>query len=303
MKLLTKLQLFCTLAVYLLIGTVTTVNAQICPEVEDISATAVSTMGVTFEWDTDPLVNNYSVDILKNGIMEVVNQTIPYSPISASYDYVPSIPMLPGDEIIVEVRSNCSSGPTSSWTETFELYGVIATVEDIYVGSMPEEYTGSCPDFQYYIGSGNEREGWLKWDVQYCWNEPEIYECIVAPEPGEHRTYMFKDDLRICNEAESISETSDTRGKVGADITNAQLSPNPLVENGMVEFDLNRDTNVAIDITDISGSSLYHKITEEALSAGRHQVEVNRNDLQPGIYILRIRTNQSIKMVKFSIAY
>jgi len=277
-----------------------------CPEAENVIVTEVTPTELTIEWEVDPSVPVYAVDVAKNGIPQIAQAAPQYSGSSAFYTYTSSVAFEDDDIVEFTVHSICGNF-SSGTTETYHFTG-IATVEDIYEGEMPDAYTGNCEKADYYVFNNRDTYGWNKLKVKECWyadynddnhtDDSEILKCLF--EIG-YTNVFYKGVERPCS-GHHVAASGEER-RITSDILDVILSPNPLIDVGQVEFTLLKETKVSIDITDISGSSLYHEVTEEALNAGQHQFMINRNHLQPGMYFIRIHSSQSTELVKFSIAY
>ncbi len=80
------------------------------------------------------------------------------------------------------------------------------------------------------------------------------------------------------------------------------ISPNPFRENLAVHFELEYSSFVALEIIDLSGKILYE--LKKKLGIGEHRVNLvtNENQLSPGIYFVKIKTENGIaakKVIRF----
>jgi len=70
-------------------------------------------------------------------------------------------------------------------------------------------------------------------------------------------------------------------------LSSVSVFPNPASENAVVDFTLNTQSDVVMVLTDVSGRMIWQ--SEEAmLSAGRHSMTINVEELSAGLYTLRI---------------
>ena len=67
-----------------------------------------------------------------------------------------------------------------------------------------------------------------------------------------------------------------------------------MVDYGIIEFDLEQTSDVAIQIFNLQGKQLYNR-TWQYLSAGFHQLNLPVNTLTPGTYHLVLSNKQGRK--------
>lgn len=82
----------------------------------------------------------------------------------------------------------------------------------------------------------------------------------------------------------------DERGVAAAGV---DLSPNPTSEWCTVTVTMFTESNVAIDVVDITGTTVY-AITEAGLAAGTHSVRIPVQQLASGPYIVRVATDNGV---------
>jgi hypothetical protein len=91
----------------------------------------------------------------------------------------------------------------------------------------------------------------------------------------------------------SISEVEDIYSRI---------YPNPFVSDLYILFELNNRENTTIQLFDLKGS-LIRVIHQGVLNAGMHKVSRNFEDLNSGIYLLKIKTSSGVskteKLIKF----
>ncbi|MBL0051113.1 MAG: T9SS type A sorting domain-containing protein [Bacteroidetes bacterium] len=72
-------------------------------------------------------------------------------------------------------------------------------------------------------------------------------------------------------------------------VTLVQAKPNPALENCVISFHLSSSTNVNLSLYDLSGK-LIKTITNREFSKGVNQQLINLQDVEAGVYTLRIST-------------
>ncbi|MGB4847237.1 MAG: T9SS type A sorting domain-containing protein, partial [Saprospiraceae bacterium] len=79
------------------------------------------------------------------------------------------------------------------------------------------------------------------------------------------------------------------------------IYPNPASLNTTIQYDLKEDADVNIDLCDLFG---YHirAVTKEKELKGIHIHSVDAGNLNPGIYIFKVRINQEIFVRKIMIS-
>jgi hypothetical protein len=91
----------------------------------------------------------------------------------------------------------------------------------------------------------------------------------------------------------SISEVEDIYSRI---------YPNPFVSDLYILFELNNRENTTIQLFDLKGS-LIRVIHQGVLNAGMHKISRNFEDLNSGIYLLKIKTSSGVskteKLIKF----
>ena len=76
-----------------------------------------------------------------------------------------------------------------------------------------------------------------------------------------------------------------------------EVYPNPVTSKATVSFNLKNDAFVKIDVLDITGRKI--KTTASALlREGANQIEISREGLASGIYVLRILKDKQVTTTK-----
>lgn len=83
----------------------------------------------------------------------------------------------------------------------------------------------------------------------------------------------------------------------GENIASLSVSPNPTWGQARISFELLESGRLHIDLLDISGR-VVKNIKSGKLDAGPHQLDVNINDLDNGLYLVRLSTSQSVQTIR-----
>ncbi len=82
---------------------------------------------------------------------------------------------------------------------------------------------------------------------------------------------------------------------------NIKVYPNPMNGIGFIEIDANQNENVSMELFDITGRSVKKLVDKKPLLIGKNTVEINLEDLQNGMYVLKLNTANSEEKIKISI--
>jgi len=109
------------------------------------------------------------------------------------------------------------------------------------------------------------------------------------------RNYLFEDfqHIPIIN---ACNTTSTTNFDPVPNIT-VNSFPNPFYNQFTVELTTDRSETVRIDVADVVGK-MVKSVTNRSLSRGTHQIPVSGNDLNPGIYFVRVQLGKAVKTVR-----
>ena len=72
-----------------------------------------------------------------------------------------------------------------------------------------------------------------------------------------------------------------------------QIYPNPFVANATIEFNLNKEENIAINVFDVTGK-LVQNIPNTVYSVGNHKINVDGHGLEGGLYYVNIVAESGI---------
>jgi hypothetical protein len=76
--------------------------------------------------------------------------------------------------------------------------------------------------------------------------------------------------------------------------------PNPVVDKLTLRFNLEASSSVSVDIYDITGDKV-RSINDNYFSAGKNSMEIDRGNLNSGIYILKLNTGTSNGVMKITV--
>ncbi|MGP8216531.1 MAG: T9SS type A sorting domain-containing protein [Bacteroidia bacterium] len=90
-----------------------------------------------------------------------------------------------------------------------------------------------------------------------------------------------------------INELSNNAGSM-------QVFPNPFNNETHVVYNLNQSQNVTIEVWDIMGQKVVD-MSNGRQTEGQHEAIINKGNLQPGMYFLRLITNEGIAIQKIEV--
>jgi hypothetical protein len=146
-------------------------------------------------------------------------------------------------------------------------YKISDSPEWTYIQSINNDktLTGLTPGTKY------------KWEVKtICSTEP-----FVSSDWSEKQTFT----------------TAPLKSGDVTDETFLDVYPNPFSSSTTISFSLERDSKVKIELFDVAGKKL-QTLLYEALVAGNHEVNLNRDQLNAGIYFIRLLINDEEMMRK-----
>jgi len=93
----------------------------------------------------------------------------------------------------------------------------------------------------------------------------------------------------------------------GTSVSNYRVSeidmisyPNPFTDQATIQFTLDKSTNVSIDIYDITGKTV-RSINAGSFAAGENSVVIQREDLNSGIYLLKLNAGTNSGIMRISL--
>lgn len=103
---------------------------------------------------------------------------------------------------------------------------------------------------------------------------------------GEINQVIFDPENKILKEATEVKITLTGKEPV-SELIEWQISPNPTINEVLVDFTLKQNTTTQITVYDVSGRKI-KELPEEKLSADRYTRSIKLNDFASGNYIVRI---------------
>lgn len=86
--------------------------------------------------------------------------------------------------------------------------------------------------------------------------------------------------------------------------TDFQLSifPNPVTEKFSVTYSLLQSDNIKLEVVNLLGERV-REIASEKQSAGEHKLSVGTEDMNAGVYFLKVTANNFSQLVKFTVSH
>jgi len=92
--------------------------------------------------------------------------------------------------------------------------------------------------------------------------------------------------------------TTTLRLSAEEDASNAlDVYPNPFSTTAVISFSLSENSHTVIELYDLSGKKI-STVLDENLDAGDHSIELNRNQLADGIYLVQLKTDDQVSTMK-----
>jgi hypothetical protein len=130
------------------------------------------------------------------------------------------------------------------------------------------------------------------------WSQLEVFGALVAGSNNTIRIETTGDDLGYIDQIEiiksPISKTDDYN--IGPAI-NVRCFPNPFEDYVTISFELIKPSDVMIQLYDLHGK-LLKVVDKNIYPAGLNQLTLGKDNLKPGLYILRLSSNQSKSNIK-----
>ena len=133
------------------------------------------------------------------------------------------------------------------------------------------------------------------------WNELSVDVSLEAGTQNTIRIETTGDDLGYIDQAELIKLNNSSVDAYSIEsLMNVSCYPNPFNEYATLSFELNKPSDVLIYIYDMQGKRI-REVTNSLYPAGLNRVVMNKESLVPGIYVLKIFSNQKTKSTKIMI--
>ncbi len=123
----------------------------------------------------------------------------------------------------------------------------------------------------------------------------------ICLQPGFHAISGAAFHAKI--EGCTASKTSQIEDKVSVSLDKISIQnyPNPFSEFTTFEFEIPEQTYVQMDIYDLTGKVIARMINNELLDGGKHNIDFNAQNLNKGIYICRLSTDNEVATHKLVI--
>ncbi|MEL6559101.1 MAG: S8 family serine peptidase [Bacteroidota bacterium] len=113
----------------------------------------------------------------------------------------------------------------------------------------------------------------------------------IVPESNENNNVGSV--LLPINAAELSKRGTEVVGKTGFSDQNYVLSPNPLVDEGMLRISLKKESTVSLSVVNLTGQDFSKTVFAAGLpsainQAGIHEIPISRKGMTSGIYLLKI---------------
>ncbi|WP_188362963.1 T9SS type A sorting domain-containing protein, partial [Flavobacterium orientale] len=114
----------------------------------------------------------------------------------------------------------------------------------------------------------------------------DVYEALIAINGNYEEGFDFA----------YLSCTGPSDGDFEAPIpqlVSYKVYPNPVTEDGLIEYSLNERSSVSIQLYNVNGQLIKTIFEGEAAGGQTHTVKFNANEMASGVYFLRLVTNES----------
>ncbi len=140
----------------------------------------------------------------------------------------------------------------------------------------------------------------VSWTKNRPWGaDPKTY---LYDSVGSHMTVFIQDNTTqyIYQAATAVPTSFVGINELSNNAGSMDVYPNPSNSNTYVVYNLNQGQNVTIEVWNELGQKLMNLNNGEQ-TAGKHEVVINRGDLQPGMYFVRMITSHGIAVQKLEI--
>lgn len=198
----------------------------------------------------------------------------------SNFDDRKIIKILPdgSQELLVQGPSNSPLG-FITYSEGF-IYGTLITAHQIMrtdLDGNAEIFLGSTPghvDGDATVSKFNRPNG-----ITASSNGDTLY---ISEVIGENIRMITNLEGAPSNQKEIIQASS------------FSVSPNPISENTLIEFELLENETLSLELRNAEGKLIQKIIDEEKLGIGQHQVKLNQTSISSGIYFIQLKTNGQV---------
>lgn len=114
---------------------------------------------------------------------------------------------------------------------------------------------------------------------------------LAAPDTSENDNELREAKKEIAEQLTDIVEEKNMM----------MVAPNPIKDKAVISFSIGNDANIILQIFDIYGRLISTEIPQQAFQKGMHQVIINANKYESGIYLCKLFINNEVltqKIVK-----
>jgi hypothetical protein len=140
-----------------------------------------------------------------------------------------------------------------------------------------------------YTTNYYKKLGGLLPNTEYQWR----VRAICSRQPLSLSPWSAVQSFNTTSLQNAITEDAITVNKKSSTL----VYPNPVLQSAVISFSLSNTSSVDITITDIDGRRVQVVATGN-FSAGNHIIQFSRGQLVRGVYLLRIKTNESVTTKK-----
>ena len=122
---------------------------------------------------------------------------------------------------------------------------------------------------------------------------PFTYEAMDPNDPAAAVNFMFIQDFTF-TDADFINVGIDDLPNVVTEeiMSVSQNYPNPFSRTSIVEVELSEDAHLSLEVFNLMGQKVY-EVNAGQVYAGSHQLTIDGNDLQAGVYFYTVRAGES----------
>ncbi|MCE2503524.1 MAG: T9SS type A sorting domain-containing protein [Chlorobi bacterium] len=105
-------------------------------------------------------------------------------------------------------------------------------------------------------------------------------------------------------DATDVPDISSVRYHFGYDATEqglGQVAPNPVVEEAIIPFSLTKTSNVTLELYTANGEKVGTLVDNKRYAPGKYSVRIAPEELQSGVYLVRMTADENAYSMKFTV--
>ena len=105
-------------------------------------------------------------------------------------------------------------------------------------------------------------------------------------------------------DATDVPDISSVRYHFGYDATEqglGQVTPNPVVEEAIIPFSLTKTSNVTLELYTANGEKVGTLVDNKRYAPGKYSVRIAPEELQSGVYLVRMTADENAYSMKFTV--